>query len=358
MSEEFRRRMDELSTGAPDPDDQREQVLTKARRRARMGMVMGGGIALAVSLTAVLAVGAVLNLPRHTAIGPAPSPTGTVVSKASRSGAAPVAATGEIAFWSDSMVGGSAHLMLIEADGTRRHELGHLSISTSRVSWSPDGTQAVFDHGISEGKGQLETIQEATGGMRPIFAEADPQAPDWSPNGQRIVFATDSATLFTMPAAGATSGTPVREPAPGEFLKGSWPTWSPDGAAIAYVDDRGDVRVVDVDGSAPPITIFDVGRALSLDWGDIGIVVSAFTSGSDASLYLVDPSGARSPQQLTQLPGDEFDPSISPDGGFVAFGSNDGEQTDIYVLDIATGAVDRLTDDARQDRSPAWRPTS
>ena len=61
---------------------------------------------------------------------------------------------------------------------------------------------------------------------------------------------------------------------------------------------------------------------------------------------------------LTTLPGDEIQPSFSPDGRQVAFSWNGTKQDnfDIYVKLIGTENLLRLTDDPAMDISPAWSP--
>ncbi len=59
---------------------------------------------------------------------------------------------------------------------------------------------------------------------------------------------------------------------------------------------------------------------------------------------------------LTTLPGTEQFPSLSPDGGYVAFTWNGSQQDnpDIYVQQIGAGAPMRRTSDARHDYNPVW----
>ena len=61
---------------------------------------------------------------------------------------------------------------------------------------------------------------------------------------------------------------------------------------------------------------------------------------------------------LTSFPGNQSQPSFSPDGSQVAF-SWDGEKQDnpdIYVKRIDPGPPQRLTYDSAADISPAWSP--
>jgi len=61
---------------------------------------------------------------------------------------------------------------------------------------------------------------------------------------------------------------------------------------------------------------------------------------------------------VTTYPGDERDPSFSPDGNEVAFswGGNKDDNKDIYVLPIGSQSPLRLTQDPAPDVSPAWSP--
>lgn len=356
--DELRRRMDRLATGAPDPSDERDRVLERARRRARLGGLVAGIVAVMIAGVTVMAVGTVANRRPEIRVVESPVPTGTVTPGRTDEPTPPADPEGAIAFWSDSAAGGSARLMLIDADGTGRSDVAGIAISTSRVSWSPDGRKAVFDHGTGEGQGQLDVMDTRTGEIDPIFQVGAPQSPDWSPDGERIVFHTDSAALFTIPAGGASEGQPVREYGPNEFLLGLYPTWSPDGDEIAFVEpSTGSLAIVAVNGAGPPRTLPSPGAISSLDWGPQGLIVSG-SSGADSSLFLMDPDGVGPTVPLTDRPGDEIQPSISPDGRSVAYVGNAGGRSDLYVMRTSDGRVTQITNDARQDLSPVWRPVS
>ena len=64
------------------------------------------------------------------------------------------------------------------------------------------------------------------------------------------------------------------------------------------------------------------------------------------------------PVPLTTYPGLESQPAISPDGELVAFSWNGEKQDnrDIWVKQIASGTLSRITTDPAPDLSPAWSP--
>lgn len=52
----------------------------------------------------------------------------------------------------------------------------------------------------------------------------------------------------------------------------------------------------------------------------------------------------------------KIDPVWSPDGTKAAFASNEGGTWSIYLIDLETNEVKRLTDDQANDASPSWSP--
>jgi len=52
----------------------------------------------------------------------------------------------------------------------------------------------------------------------------------------------------------------------------------------------------------------------------------------------------------------KIDPVWSPDGTKVAFTSNEGGNWNIYLIDLETDEVRRLTDGSANEASPSWSP--
>src|SRR5262249_33243641 len=51
-----------------------------------------------------------------------------------------------------------------------------------------------------------------------------------------------------------------------------------------------------------------------------------------------------------------FNPTWSPDGRQIAFAGLNGGMSDLYVVDVESGAVRQLTHDAFADLQPTWSP--
>jgi Tol biopolymer transport system component len=87
-----------------------------------------------------------------------------------------------------------------------------------------------------------------------------------------------------------------------------------------------------------------------------GSLVRAGTGDGNQSAGLGSPSSAALP--LTSDPGDEIQPSLSPDGNQVAYAFNEGDagHYHIWVKAIGSQQAVRLTSASYDDMSPAWSP--
>jgi len=187
--------------------------------------------------------------------------------------------------------------------------------------------------------------------------------PAWSPDGRQIAFASGNTGIYVMDAYGRNT----RRITSGDDHN---PAWSPDGERIAFdryaqplaPSSRHDIWVVKADGTGevPLTSAFSNATYEEPAWSPDGrwIALSQL-SGNDQTLLLVSPDGRESrvlglgPLRMPEHP------AWSPDSKRLAFASygNVGEKSgqSIYVLELATGAVSRLTDPGG-NTAPAWSP--
>ncbi|HEV2150344.1 MAG TPA: DPP IV N-terminal domain-containing protein [Longimicrobiaceae bacterium] len=139
----------------------------------------------------------------------------------------------------------------------------------------------------------------------------------------------------------------------------AWPAWSPNGKRIVFASDRSgdrEIWAMNSDGtelvrlthSAGP----DAGGVYSPNGKQI-----AFHSRRDGNfeLYVMDADG-ENPTRLTDHPGSDLWPDWSPNGKQIAFQRGFQGNEDIYVLDLRTGEERRLTDHRAPDRMPVFSP--
>lgn len=155
----------------------------------------------------------------------------------------------------------------------------------------------------------------------------------------------------------------------------SWmPTWAPNDEMLAFVSDRdGDNRwnifITLVDRKAVQQITEGQVNDRHIDWAPNGETIAFNSDRGDESpgtcypdclwqLYEVNLIGEVSRLPVTSDEGQLSQPAYSPDGGQIAFHAGHDGRYDIYVLDLATESVRRITEDTEppNNLSPSWSP--
>lgn len=88
-----------------------------------------------------------------------------------------------------------------------------------------------------------------------------------------------------------------------------------------------------------------------------GRIIFASNRDGQNDLYITSPDGIEITRLTTNAALDSSStPRLSPNGTMVAFSSTVNGNTDIYLLEIASGAIRRVTDALEKDSSPSWSP--
>jgi Tol biopolymer transport system component len=88
--------------------------------------------------------------------------------------------------------------------------------------------------------------------------------------------------------------------------------------------------------------------------GKIAFHSCGFSDGS-CEIYLMNADGSNQ-VNLTNTPGNDFSPSISPNGSKIAFYSNRDGNNEIYVMNIDGSNQTRLTNNSASDNEPSFGP--
>jgi TolB protein len=186
-------------------------------------------------------------------------------------------------------------------------------------------------------------------------------APDWSPDGARVVFSSrreQNWDLYLMNADGSNLQRLTDHPG----YDGD-PAWSPDGRQVAFASTRGgdlDIYLIDLDDRATQRLTEHEAADYGPSWSPDGSAI-AFTSWRDEQqeVYLLD-LGAdieSEPVNLTNSPAPDYDPAWSPDGRMIAFVSEREEFNGLVVADLAGGRLIPAGPAGRTVSEPSWTPT-
>jgi serine/threonine-protein kinase len=155
---------------------------------------------------------------------------------------------------------------------------------------SPDGTRLAIGVGVPPTR-QVWIYEMAEGTMAPLTFEGHNYYPVWTPDGERVAFASETPTSVNL-AWIRSDGSGATEQL---LANGRWnypESWSPDGRHLLYREQdpnvQRDIWVLTLDGSSPPRPYF-------------------------------------------QLPSQEESPEVSPDGRWLAYASDMSGRYEVYV---------------------------
>jgi TolB protein len=182
-------------------------------------------------------------------------------------------------------------------------------------------------------------------------------APDWSPDGKRIVFQSylkGSPALLLVPTSGG-----VAKDVPVSTELNSSPSFSPDGKWIAYcgsVKGNPEIFVVGADGTGLRRLTDNSAVDSTPRWAPNGREL-AFTSNRQGTpqIYLMDTEGANV-RRLTLAGTWNDEATFAPDGSRIAFACQNEGELQICVLDLLSGRTFQISSGPGAHESPTWSP--
>ena len=275
----------ELGEHVSMPEPALERMLRRRGRKQRNQRLIAGAFALLIS---VLALGALVRAFEHdrvpadhrhrtpTSPSPAETPDGAISGSSGgdvtlslrdgavtplrkaipiglfRTGSYDVAPDGRLMTFTAPRPDGLSRLYVTRLDRPGVETLPVDEADPAAPQWSPDGTRIVFAGGTSD----IFVFDRTTGTSVRVVHEPDREvfAPDFSADGRTILFTESSPdgrtlNLWTIPVTGGESELLLRHAAYGSY--------SPDGTRIAFLQlyasypGYGFLRLAAVDGSSP-----------------------------------------------------------------------------------------------------------
>ena len=270
--------------------------------------------------------------------------------------------------------GGGIFLMGATGENSRR-----LVANCFNPAWSPGGkqivcaTESVTYTPTSRGTMSELWVVDVASGSRKSLLDRDGVQPNWSPNGHRIAYwgiAGESAQrdIWTIdPRADKPAETAVKLT---DDAAVDWnPVWSADGRYIYFGSDRNGamnlwrIPVNEESGkprgeAEPLMTPARFSGHYSVSKAGNRMLFASIDLSESMRVVGFDPvTGASVGEAKPVLAGSflVFSSAISPDGRYLAV-TNRGGQEDVFVVEVATGEIRQLTNDAARDRGVAWAP--
>lgn len=184
---------------------------------------------------------------------------------------------------------------------------------------------------------------------------------DFSPDGSKLAFRSAPGRSYVIHIADLESGTV--EHLTSSHQSNTFPKWSPDGKKIAYIsapnDRRSDIWVSDVD-TRDATKLTNVGPVFSFSWSPDGkkIVLDHGRKSDDyREIYVVDVDSGNLNRLTTNQELDEY-PTFSPEGSRIAYASWVDGVPEVYVMDVDGKNKKRLTyTDKSRKRQLHWVDT-
>lgn len=324
-----------------------------------------------VSLGAVVAATVAAVACSDDAITTHPNPTETAASFGK---GGPKGTTSKILFGTNRDGGGSANeIYSMNSDGTAQTRLTFTRVNDGEAVYSPDGTKIVFYSVRDNALGDIYVMKaDGSNVTRLTNTPGASMRPSWSPDGTMIAFestrdaadptaVSDPASyeIYTMKANGSN----VKRITNNAFADIA-PQWSPDGIHIAFASDRDhqgqgatrDLYVMNTDGSNVQRITNQDGQIADASWDPQGnrLTYSVIPAATNPGIYVVDVKTLVA-VRLTFGPGiaDAW-PSFSPDGLKIAYAHYVSGSADIWIMNADGTNQTQITFNAANDSWPKW----
>ena len=226
--------------------------------------------------------------------------------------------------------------------------LGERGIFSTRLSYV-----------IKEGKRYRLVISDADGqNIRNAMSSGEPIiSPSWSPDGKKVAYVSFEDRKPVIYVHELATGR--RIPLSNQKGNNSAPAWSPDGKKLAIsLSKDGNTQIYGINADGTGLHRLTRGYTIDTEpqYSPDGRYLY-FTSdrGGNPQIYRISADGeqAEAAKRVTYKQGFVTSPRISPDGKHLAYIANIGGAFRLYILNLATGESQALTDSG-SDESPSF----
>jgi len=247
-------------------------------------------------------------------------------------------------------------IWVMYADGTGQHQLANATGTLPR--WAPVGTKVAY---IEPNVG-LRVVDTSDPTLPTVLIPGTVTRFDWSPDGTRLAFVRVNGAHSDMWTV-LKNGTGLKQLTHSALVDEDWPSWSPNGGAIAYTrrgatkEDVSQVCIMTAKGTSQHAL---TAPQLALDesqpqWFPGGARL-AFLRGDQIRTINVD---GTDDQELATSGTQPQDLSISRNGQRLAWVADYGDNVELFAMDADGADAVQVTDDppfGAPDTAPVWQP--
>jgi len=226
--------------------------------------------------------------------------------------------------------------------------LGERGIFSTRLSYV-----------IKEGKRYRLVISDADGqNIRNAMSSGEPIiSPSWSPDGKKVAYVSFEDRKPVIYVHELATGR--RIPLSNQKGNNSAPAWSPDGKKLAIsLSKDGNTQIYGINADGTGLQRLTRGYTIDTEpqySADGRYIYFTSDRGGNPQIYRMSAEGEQveGAKRITYKQGFVTSPRISPDGKYLAYIANIGGAFRLYILNLATGDSQALTDSS-SDESPSF----
>ena len=253
----------------------------------------------------------------------------------------------------------SGQIYTMNPDGSGVTQLTFTSADNVFPEWSADGQKIVFDS-LRDGNHEIYVMNGDGSGQTRLTNNTDIDTiATWSPDGTKIAFISyrdGNEEIYVMNADGTGQTNLTNHSA-----NDAGPAWSADGTKIAFQSNRngfGQIFVMNTDGSSVT-QLTSSGNNGGANWSPDGSKIAFHSDrncggcGTPFNVYVMNADGTGQ-TQLVLDPVYSSAPAWSPDGTKIVFESQRDGNYEVYVANADGSGQTNLTSNSAVDFRPDW----